>query len=538
MHPDSIVILLFLVAAAVAIVARRLSMPYTVALVLAGLALGSTHAFAAPHLTRELLFAVFLPGLVFEAAFHIEFAALWRNRGTVAALAVPGVAASIALTALILAPVVGALGSAPGFGWSHAVVFGAIIAATDPIAVVALFRTLGAPKRLGLLMEGESLLNDGTAVVFFTLVLAFVSGGELTAFGMVRDFGLSVGVGALVGAAVGLAASQVIRLIDDAMLEITLTTIAAYGSFAAAEQFGASGIIATVVAGLICGNYAATAGMSPSTRVAVELFWEYVAFALNSLVFLLIGLQVRLDALGASWLPILVAFIAVSAGRAAVVAGVAVVFRRTRERIPRRWLPVLAWGGLRGGLSMVLALSLPQAFPFKDLLITMTFGVVLISILGQGLTMAPLLRKLGVAGGQEARTVYERARAELEVSNRALAELETMESAGRISAEAAADVRGPYAARAREAATAIEALRLERRDTYDEEVYRTRRSLLLLERDSLRAAFVSGLVGGDAYRSLAADVDARLVELESDSGREARTDAASSDAPPRGAAGG
>jgi CPA1 family monovalent cation:H+ antiporter len=200
-------------------------------------------------LTKELLFSVFLPGLLFEAAFHIEFRDFWRNRLTVASLAVPGVAAAVALTAVILTPVVGTLHLEQDFTLPYALVFGALIAATDPIAVVAVFRSLGVPRRLSVLLEGESLLNDGTAIVFFTLSLSLVTGVSATTGHIVTDFLKIVGFGGLIGAAVGLAASQVIKQIDDAMIEITLTTIAAYGSFVTAEHFHFSGVIAVVVAG-------------------------------------------------------------------------------------------------------------------------------------------------------------------------------------------------------------------------------------------------------------------------------------------------
>ena len=169
-----------MVATAVAIAVQRLAVPYTVALVFTGLVLGLLHAFEAPHLTKALLFSVFLPGLLFEAAFHIEFKQFWRNRLTINSLALPGVVAAIALTAVILTPVANALHFVQGFTWKHALVFGAIISATDPIAVVAIFKNLGVPKRLSVLLEGESLLNDGIAIVFFTLSLALVTGTVVT----------------------------------------------------------------------------------------------------------------------------------------------------------------------------------------------------------------------------------------------------------------------------------------------------------------------------------------------------------------------
>ena len=184
MNGETIFILLFIVATTVAIAARRMRIPYTVALVAAGLVLGGLHAFAAPHLTKDLLFAVFLPGLLFEAAFHVEFTDFWRNRGAIVALAVPGVIAAIGLTAAILTPILNSLHVIRAFTFQHGLVFGAIVAATDPIAVVALFKSLGAPKRLRVLIEGESLLNDGTSIVFFTLILGLVAGNGVSAGGL------------------------------------------------------------------------------------------------------------------------------------------------------------------------------------------------------------------------------------------------------------------------------------------------------------------------------------------------------------------
>lgn len=241
-------ILLFVVATAVAIVARRLHLPYTVALVLAGLALGALELFPAPQLTKSLLFSVFLPGLVFEAALHINWREFRQSSLTILALAVPGVIASIALVTFILTPLVIALGLAPGFSWKEALVFGALISATNPVAVVALFRNMGAPRRLTLLLDGESLLNDGTAIVFFTLSLSLFNGGGTSASAMVTQFLSIVGAGAIIGAVVGGAASLVMRHIDDPMIEITLTTIAAYGAFVTGEALHSSGVIATVAA--------------------------------------------------------------------------------------------------------------------------------------------------------------------------------------------------------------------------------------------------------------------------------------------------
>lgn len=398
MHPETTLVLLFTAATAVAIAARRIKIPYTVALVLAGLGLGATRILGGVHLTRDLLFSVFLPGLIFEAAYHIKWSEFRASAGTIFALAVPGVVAAIGVTATLLVTISSIAELGGGFGWPHALVLAAIVAATDPIAVVSLFKSLGAPKRLALLIEGESLVNDGTAVVLFTILYAAVHGGDTGVAAGVLEFIKVVGLGLATGAAVGFAASHAIQRIDEPMIEITLTTIAAYGSFVAAEELHFSGVIATVTAGMVCGNYGAPRGMSETTRIAVESFWAYLAFALNSLVFLLIGLEVQVSRLVAEWRPIVLAFASVTVARAIIVVLTSAALRETREAIPWRWCVVLTWGGLRGALSMVVAMSVDAEFPHRQLIVTMTFGVVLLSIVLQGVTAEPLLRALKLNG--------------------------------------------------------------------------------------------------------------------------------------------
>jgi CPA1 family monovalent cation:H+ antiporter len=514
MHFETAIVLLFAVATAVALVARWLRVPYTVALVVAGLALGAAHAFEPPRLTKELLYAVFLPGLLFEAAYHVELKKFVANKIAITALAVPGVVVAIALTAALLTPAANALHFVEGFELSHGLVFAALIAATDPIAVVALFKSLGAPKRLAVMVEGESLLNDGTAVVLFTLILGAVGGSDTTPLGAVLDFVRVVGMGLLVGAGFGFAASKLIQRIDEPMIEITLTTIAAYGSFVVAEQFHFSGVIATVTAGMLCGNYGAETGMSPSTRIAVESFWEYLAFALNSVVFLLIGFSVSIETLAASWLPILVAFVAVLVARATVVGAVSLALRRTRERYPTAWAAVLVWGGLRGGLSMVLVLGLDRTFPHRDLLLTMTYGVVVLSILVQGLTMAPLLRRLGLVGAAEHRMRYEAERGLIRSSREALRALDGLVERGTLAPADAETLRAEYRTQVEVAEARARELHLAAAEIADEERHAARRHLLQVERQTLRADLHAGLIGNEAFDELAREVDARLFRLE------------------------
>ncbi len=394
---ETTLVILFSVAIAAAITARWLKIPYTAALVIAGMILGTLGAVNPPRLDRELLFAVILPGLLFEAAFNIDVGIFLKNKIAISALAIPGVIVAIFLAGAGTALAISALSSHKGFTLQQGLVFGALVAATDPIAVVAIFRDLHVPARLETLVEGESLLNDGTSIVLLTLILGAVGGGNPGMGPLALQFVLIVGGGGLLGFVTGALASKVISKIDDAVVEITITVITAYGTFALADQIGVSGVIATVVAGMFCGTYGWKQGMSRKTRLALDAFWEYMAFALNSVVFLLIGFEVSVSALLVAWPEILLAFIVVVVARAAVVYGVGGLLNRTRERIPSNWLSVMTWGGLRGALSMVLALALPFDFSNRDLLITLTFGVVVLSILVQGLTMQLLLRRVGLS---------------------------------------------------------------------------------------------------------------------------------------------
>src|SRR6218665_3899400 len=509
MHFELAFVLLFSIATAVAIAARYFKFPYTVALVVAGLTLGAVHLFEPPHLTKELLFAILLPGLIFEAAFHVEFRKFWKNKMAIHALAIPGLVASGAITALILSPVVGGLNLVSDFGFIHALVFASVIVSTDPIAVVGLFKALGVPKRLAVLVEGESLLNDGTAVVLFTLIVG----------GATMDFIRVAGMGGIIGCALGFGISQVIQRIDDAMVEITLTMIAAYGSFVGAAHFPYSGVIATVAAGMLCGNGVASTSMSPTTRVAVASFWEYLAFALNSVVFLLIGLEVQLGSLLASWKPVLLAYVAVLIGRAVVVYGVSGLLRFSSERMPWSWSAVLTWSGLRGAISMVLVLGLPEGFAHRELLVNMTFGVVVLSIIVQGLTMAPLLKRLGITGLKDIyQEKYELARGRVGAVHAALLALEGMRRTRDIPADVLAQLEKDYQQKATVAEQELSALKLQTNRFHEEEHQEALRRMLIVEKDSLLKSYQRGVISKEAFEHLSTELDERLAQVKDSEG--------------------
>ncbi|MFZ0960596.1 MAG: cation:proton antiporter [Terriglobia bacterium] len=280
-----------------------------------------------------------------------------------------------------------------------ALLFGAIISATDPIAVLALFKDLRIDKRLSTIIEGESLLNDGTAVVVFQILLVGAVSGRLGWAKGAGQYAIAVAESAALGFAMGYVVSKITATIDDPQIEITLTTIVPYGSYLFAQNLHLSGVIATATAGLIVGNFGAKRGMSPRTRAALEAFWEYIAFVMNSLDFLLIGLEVHIDALVHAWSPILIAIAAVLLGRAIAVYILVPVSNLFGRTVPGRWQPAVVWGGLRGSLALALALSLGSGFPYRYRILDLTFGVVVFSILAQGLTIKPLIRILGLTNG-------------------------------------------------------------------------------------------------------------------------------------------
>ncbi|MFO0611899.1 MAG: cation:proton antiporter [Polyangiaceae bacterium] len=515
MKPELSFILILVVATAVALAVRRFRMPYTLALVIAGLAIGSTRLIPTPRLTKELLYALCLPGLIFEAALHLKAKDFLRNKLTILGLAVPGLVAAVALTGAALAALLNAVGFAEGLQLPAALVFAALIAATDPIAVVALFKSLGAPKRLGVLVEGESLVNDGTAIVVFAILHGYATGAPTSAAGVAITALSTVGGGLAIGGAIGFVSAKVMKTVDEPMIEITLTTIAAYGSFALAEQFHFSGVIATVLAGMITGSYAMHVSMKPATRIAVSSFWAYVAFALNSIVFLLIGFEVDLMSLVRDWRAILLAWVIVVIARAAVVLASHVLLSRTSERAPLAWSLVVIWGGLRGALSMVLVLGLSLDFPHRDLLVHLTFGVVLLSLLVQGLTMAPVLKALKVSRVVSAiEGQYELRRGRLVVAQARLDAIAGLAKGGKLHVDLVRELTATSEREVAAAEAAVRDLHLDNEELRAEERQAAERQLLIVQKSALLDAHQTGVVSEEAFASLRSEIDAAIDAVD------------------------
>jgi CPA1 family monovalent cation:H+ antiporter len=381
--------LLLFVACLVAMITRRLKLPYSAGLVAAGLALAVLPLGLKVALTPELIFTVFLPPLIFEAAIQIPWSPLRRELPLLLLLVTIGV--------LLAAGVVAAgMHWLIGWSWIGAAFFGILVAATDPVSVIAMFREVPVPPRLHLLVEAESLLNDGVAAVGFAVLVAIAGGGAATAPAVGAKFLMTSLGGIAAGAIVTLPLLALAGRTQDRLVEITLTTLAAFGSFLLAEHFHVSGVLGGLTAGLLVGNVGWMGSISDTSRPNILYFWEYAAFLANSIIFILIGAAEA----GTPILPVVVAagaaILLSMIGRAATVYPVAALFARSKLRLSGTWQHVLWWGGLRGALALALALALPASVAERDQIIAVAFALVAFSVFVQGLTMAPLVKRLGL----------------------------------------------------------------------------------------------------------------------------------------------
>ncbi len=504
---ETLIVILVSVATLVAVAVRRIRLPYTVSLVLVGAFISIQQALDV-EITPELILAIFVPPLIFEAAFHLEFRLLRENLMPIIMLAIPGV-----LLATLLVGGLVAFGA--GLPLATTAVFGALIAATDPVAVVALFRALGVPKRLAVAVEGESLFNDGTAIVIFQIALATALTGEFNLLLGLSEF-LKVAIGGLaVGAALGWLAAQLINRIDDRLIVTTWTTLLAYGSYLIAEQLHVSGVLALVAAGIMSSNLG-LAGASPTTKIMLFNLWEFLAFLANSLIFLLIGLSVNLGQLWANLGPIIIAVAAVLISRAIVVYGLSSLAHlgERQPHFPPTWQHVLFWGGQRGAISLALALSLPLALPQRDTLQAMTFGVVLFTLLAQGTTIQFLLQKLGLTERPEHRVAREKQLGRLYAAQAGLRRLEHLHREGLLTDEMWAGLREDYSQAQEQLMEDMNQLFIEHAELEREMLIQARREALQAERGALENALRRGLLSDHTYDDLITNVDYRLEALD------------------------
>ncbi len=393
-HLTTSLVELLLIACTVAIFTSWLKQPYTIALVLVGLVVAVLKLTPAIHISHDVTFTLILPPLLFQGAMHMDLERLRNNWKAIAMLAIPGVVCSTFLIGFLIH-------SFLGIEFIYALLFGALITPTDPISVLSILKKVGAPERLRAILEGESLFNDGTGVVVFSIILAMTTGvHDFNATDAIMKFFMVAGGGTLVGLAVGFIGFKILQKLNDHLLEVALTVVMTFGTPLLAEHFHMSGIIAVVVAGLIIGNYGKIYSMSEKTRETLETFWEVIDFVINSLLFLVIGIELQVveqSDLLRLWLPIITTLGILLFSRAVVVYPVVWIKNKISDRpIPPGWSHVLFWGGLKGSLSIALVVGLPSDFLYRDFFLAVAFSIVLFSLVIQGLTMKPLLRKLGL----------------------------------------------------------------------------------------------------------------------------------------------
>jgi CPA1 family monovalent cation:H+ antiporter len=385
-------LLLLIVVGAVAtvlgLVSKRARMvPYPAVLAAAGIGVGLLPGGQFPHIGGSVILLAFVPGLIFEAALTLDLAELRKRILPVGLLATAGVAITVLVIGVLTHVVI-------GLSWASAMLLGAILAATDPIAVISLLRRLRAPAGLAAILEGESLFNDGTGVAAFSAVLATIAAGA-PSFGdaTIRFFAIALG-GAAIGLAAGFLGSALLRFAEDAPLEILATLVIAYGSYLAADVLHASGIVAVVVAGIVVARYGARLGRLHGSQLLG--FWNLLAFVLNAMLFILVGAAVPATTLLPVAGLVLITYLVMLATRAVPVYGLLALSDLRGASIPWSWRHLTFWSGLRGALSVALALTVAGATGVDSRVSVVAYGVVLLSLLVQGGLMGPVMRALKI----------------------------------------------------------------------------------------------------------------------------------------------
>ena len=410
MHEHFILILILLtIAISITAISKKFNTPYPIALVIIGTIIGLVpfkelqslvNFISEDEIFRFTIIAIFLPTLLGEATLKLPFFHLRENAKPIIALAFFGTLISYLIIGLTSSYFL-------GFSIQAAFTFAALMSATDPVSVLSIFKSLGVNKKLATVIEGESLFNDGIAVVLFNISAFYLIqyldlGLTGLSYGILEFLKVALG-GLIIGGTLGYLFSLLIKFYDDYPLEIIFSMILFYGSFFTAESFHVSGVIAVVTAGLVFGNYGGKIGMSPTTKLNINNFWDVLALLANSMVFLMIGLEISNIDLSERLLMIGLGIIIVLLARSiAVYTSLAFV-----KNFPNQWKHILNWGGLRGSLSIALVLSLPLDFEARDDILVLAFSVVLFSLVIQGLTIKRVVTFFGVSKKSEEILQYE-----------------------------------------------------------------------------------------------------------------------------------
>jgi Na+/H+ antiporter len=525
MHATELVLLGLMVAvAALSVLARLLGVPYPILLVLGGLVVGFVPGMPPVELRPELVLVLFLPPLLYWSAFFSSPRDLKADLRSISTLAVGLVLVTVVTVAVVAHAVV------DGLPWAAAFTLGAIVSPTDPLAATAIARRVGAPRRMVTILEGESLINDATALVAYRIAVAAAVGGTFRLWEAGLRFALGVAGGIAIGLAVGWLVAEVRRRLEDPPVEIVVSLVTGYAAYLPAERLGVSGVLAAVTAGLYVG-WRAPALASASTRLLGFSFWEVLVYLLNAVLFMLVGLQLQpilADVTGRSVATLILYALLVSAvvigARVAWLFTVPYLVRAVDRRpgqVPRRIGPrerlASGWSGMRGAVSLAAALAIPlvgaggQPFPERDLIVFVTFGVIFVTLVLQGLTLPGLIRRLGVHDdGEEER---EELRARREATAAALARLDELAGEDWAREDTVERLRRAYDYRRR---------RLSARDDEHDRSYEERslayqrlvRELLEAQRRAIVGLRNQGVISSDVMRRVERELDLEDSRLE------------------------
>jgi Na+/H+ antiporter len=523
--PIELVFVLLFLATGLAVVARRIGIPYPILLVLGGLLLGFVPGLPRVELAPDLVFLLFLPPILFGAGYFTSIRDFKANLRAIGLLAV----GLVLITTVAVAVVAHAL--VPGLGWAPAFALGAIVAPPDAIAATAVFQRLGVPRRIVAILEGESLVNDATALVLYRTAVAVAVGGSFSLVEASANLVVAAVGGIAVGVVVGWAVGRLMSRLDDPVFSIVISFLAPVATYLPAERLGFSGVLAAVAAGIFLSRRAART-LSSEVRVAGQAAWQILLFLINGAVFILIGLQLPTVLAGLGDRPAAeLIWLAVAISATAILVRIAWVYPATyiprllsakireREGMPApRYVFVVAWAGMRGVVSLAAALALPLSlpdgtpFPERNLLIFLTFAVILATLVGQGLTLPLLIRRLGIAsdGGQ----AHEEAHVRRAAAEAAVAEIERLAEKWPDHLPLIETLRSQYGHRAEHLGDLHSAVPENETEKELLEHREIRRAVIDAERETIIRLRDSGAISDDTFRAVERDLDLEELRME------------------------
>src|SRR3954454_5360715 len=509
-------ILLLLAIALLAQLAGTLRVPYPVLLVTGSLAIALIPGVPQIVLEPDVVFFVFLPPLLYAAAFNSSPRDLRQQAGRISLLAIALVVLTVVAVAGVARLLLGEL------SWPMAFVLGAVLAPTDPVAATSVFRRTPVPERVAVVVEGESLVNDGVGLTLYRAAVGAATAGTFSLFATALSLVLVATGGVAIGLAVGWALNALKRRVQESEIEITLSLFTPYAAYIAADRVGASGVLAAVAVGVYSG-WRSTEVLLPETRVKVQAFWAALAFLLDSMLFVLVGLQlpVVLDALaprqlGHYILPALAVAVSVMAVRMGFVLALAAIRARLPDVIekplPRGERLVVGWSGMRGAVSLAAALAIPLDAGGRDVVLLVTFTTILVTLVVQGLTLPRLVRACGLERSAEDERQEQEAR--LQAAEAALQRLDRAGAEDEAPDTTVERLRTTYLEHAERAAAELGDGDAETEDS--SEAYAQLRGLTLeAERDAILKLRRAGKLSSDAARRLQHELDLAESRLRS-----------------------